>query len=561
MSAALLRPEPDPEPAHLAAPTQAADALAWLAANEAAGRTGDHVQGAACARRAAEAATAVGDKTTAARAQAALALHLARLNECEGAIRAGLLALDHFVFEGSLPAQSQVHSTLALAYDLAGLGQQALTHAVAALDAARACGDRQAECWALNRVGMVQEGVDDGSASRRYMRQALALARELDGPDEIFACLNNLASGALARAQAQGAKNQDQRFTLQQALGDAQDAVQAAQTQGNAHRLMLSTLNLGCVLAGLGLHDEALRHFETCRGLAVEANNLAELPFLELEVARVERAQGLVAQAIARLQKVLPRDGLQAQTPLRRDVHQALYEWLKEVGDSAGALAHLESFHALAMQASEVRSDLQSRILINRLELDQARHNADRARLEADMQRLRAEELDRAAHHDALTGLYNRRFMDSQLPRLVQRAQERALPLAMAVLDIDHFKHVNDKHGHAMGDRVLAEVARLLRLTVRGSDLPIRFGGEEFVIVLVDTSMERAHEVCERLRQAVQQHDWASLHADLRVTLSAGLSVWCEAETPAQWLARADGALYGAKHAGRNQVMQALDAG
>jgi diguanylate cyclase (GGDEF)-like protein len=536
------------------------DVHGLLAASDAAGRAGDHVLGAESAQRAADAAAAVGDRASAARAQAALALHLTRLNDCEAGIRAGLCALDQFVADGDLLAQSQVHSTLALTYDLAGLGQQALAHAVAALDAARACGDRQAECWALNRVGMVQETVDHGQASQRYLRQALAIARELGGADEIFACLNNLASGALALAHMQHANGQAKHLVLRQALGDAHDAMTAAQTQGNAHRLMLSTLNLGCVLAGLGLHDDALRHFAACRQLAIQASNFSELRFLELEVARVEHAQGRAELAIGRLQTLVTQADLNNHTHLRRDVHEALYQWLKEAGDAAHALVHLEAFHGLALQACEVRSNLQSRILINRLELDQARHNADRARLEADMQRLRAEELDRAAHHDALTGLFNRRFMDSQLPRLVQRAQERALPLAIAVLDIDHFKRVNDCHGHAMGDRVLADVARLLQQTLRGSDLPIRFGGEEFVIVLVDTSMERAHEVCERLRQEVQQHDWSALHGDLHVTLSAGLSVWREGETLAQWMARADGALYGAKHAGRNQVVLALAA-
>ena len=158
---------------------------------------------------------------------------------------------------------------------------------------------------------------------------------------------------------------------------------------------------------------------------------------------------------------------------------------------------------------------------------------------------------------DALTGLHNRRYMESHLATLAEQAAARGKPLALMILDIDYFKAVNDTLGHDAGDDVLREFAVRIRKSIRGIDLACRYGGEEFVIVMPETDAHVAGMVAERLRRSIAGQKFAvskgSKHID--VTISIGLSTMeRKGEPVADLLKRADKALYRAKHAGRNRV-------
>jgi len=159
---------------------------------------------------------------------------------------------------------------------------------------------------------------------------------------------------------------------------------------------------------------------------------------------------------------------------------------------------------------------------------------------------------------DALTGLHNRRYMETHLGTLVEQAAQRGKPLAALVLDIDHFKSINDTHGHDAGDDVLREFALRIRRSIRNIDLACRFGGEEFVVVMPDTDMAVAAAVAERLRRRVAGEPFPIQRGTtlLNVTLSIGIAALGGAEdTAAAMLKRADQALYRAKRDGRNRVV------
>lgn len=163
-----------------------------------------------------------------------------------------------------------------------------------------------------------------------------------------------------------------------------------------------------------------------------------------------------------------------------------------------------------------------------------------------------------AAVTDALTGLYNRRYMEGHLNTLVNDAAQRGKAISLLILDIDYFKAVNDTHGHDVGDEVLRELARRIRQTVRGIDMACRLGGEEFVIVLPETDMALAYHIAERLRQSIGNIAFpiASAGIDLDVTISVGVAALEDAEDNADTiLKRADKALYRAKRDGRNRVV------
>ncbi|HWJ41862.1 MAG TPA: diguanylate cyclase [Solirubrobacterales bacterium] len=156
-------------------------------------------------------------------------------------------------------------------------------------------------------------------------------------------------------------------------------------------------------------------------------------------------------------------------------------------------------------------------------------------------------EVQNLARHDALTGLPNRRVLQEMLPREMARARRNELPLCLAIVDIDHFKAYNDTHGHLAGDEVLRACAREWDSALRGEDTLVRFGGEEFLVVLPGTEPEQAAEVVERLRR----------QTPMEQTCSAGLARWDQVESIDDLLRRADEALYLAKAGGRDQLAQA----
>ncbi|TIP36723.1 MAG: diguanylate cyclase, partial [Mesorhizobium sp.] len=159
---------------------------------------------------------------------------------------------------------------------------------------------------------------------------------------------------------------------------------------------------------------------------------------------------------------------------------------------------------------------------------------------------------------DGLTGLHNRRYLDSHLQTLFDRAAARRRPLSVMITDLDRFKSINDTYGHDGGDDVLREFARRLRKNVRGIDLACRFGGEEFVVVMPDTEGAVAEKVAERIRAEIAQAPFAigSDGKTIEVTVSVGVSSLLKGtDSVAALMKRADLALYEAKSGGRNRVV------
>lgn len=171
-----------------------------------------------------------------------------------------------------------------------------------------------------------------------------------------------------------------------------------------------------------------------------------------------------------------------------------------------------------------------------------------------------AEDLHEMAITDTLTGLHNRRFLESNINTVIAGVRRRNTQMAILMCDMDYFKQVNDEYGHDAGDAVLKSLAFLLTHNIRASDIVIRYGGEEFLILLLDCHPDMAMEVAEKIRVAVERHTFTHDSFSLKKTLSIGISEF-PPDTEAFWesVKYADVALYNAKESGRNRVVRFSD--
>lgn len=197
----------------------------------------------------------------------------------------------------------------------------------------------------------------------------------------------------------------------------------------------------------------------------------------------------------------------------------------------------------------------ETRLLHVVAELELAHEKVDRAEREIEALKSELQQVIELVHVDPLTGTLNRRGLDDAFGREAARCDRHRAPLCLAVLDVDNFKKINDTHGHQVGDAVLAHLARTINTTLRPNDVIARFGGEEFAVLLPDTDEEAAFFAISRLLDALSRQPFSTGGASIPVTFSAGVARRQTAESQASLMARADTALYRAKHAGKNQVL------
>jgi two-component system cell cycle response regulator len=255
--------------------------------------------------------------------------------------------------------------------------------------------------------------------------------------------------------------------------------------------------------------------------------------------------------------RACPPDVVLVDVELCRDDEQALLAALKGDRDAYRSAVVLLERHDLDLDAAvaALRRGVQDFLVepFSDAELVTRVDAAGRTKVLQEELVGQSERLEALLFEDALTGLANRRFILAQLAGAVSAARRHERPLSVAIIDIDHFKSVNDEHGHAAGDRVLAAVASAMREQLRAEDQLGRLGGEEFLALLPDSNGPAAGTAAEKLRSEIAALAVEHEGRDLGVTISAGWAAW-EGEAPEELLRRADEALYGAKRAGRDRV-------
>jgi diguanylate cyclase (GGDEF)-like protein len=387
---------------------------------------------------------------------------------------------------------------------------------------------------------------DEGEAAFNTSIAGLKAAGEEHRRLRIY---GNLA-GLLRRRGEHARANGDDAVadaTFARAIEVARVVYEVARCSNDRGQLPYSLGMLGALHRCIGDLDAAEQYLRESLALGESLANPRLIAMGALDLARVLGARSRADEALATLRRAREAalaGNLALQVGESWSEEAAVHE---RSGDLRAALDAHRQFHAVEIE----------RLAADRARVEQSRGALDeirRLRREAAQLQRKAAAAEEQARHDPLTGLLNRAGFDAEARPLLERSRGEGRALTMAWIDVDRFKLVNDRFGHAIGDVVLAIVGRMLREERRAGDLAARLGGDEFAVLIRDADRDTALRSFARLHEAVRAHPWEQIVPGLAVTLSTGCAQWRDGETLDQLAHRADEAMYAAKRAGRDQV-------
>lgn len=451
--------------------------------------------------------------------------------------------------------KTQIANTLGnlgMIYGNLGDFSEAFQYMFQVLEMAQDMGDEMLLAKTLNNIGYALTLLNEPDKALPYLKKSLQILRNLDERNAQTSVLDSLCHAYRELGVYESAlENGLQSLLISQELGIQTNEAEYSRSVGKVYLAM-------------GDDEQALiffqRSLEIARtvGFKLEiSQSLRMIGDVYCRREQFDRAVNYLKQALE-IAKEIDIKRLLYQS------HQSLADVYKQVGDFEAALFHYEQFHAYKETIFNTETDQR----VKHLEII---HQVQNAKKDSEIYRLRNVELqqeieerkkvqtalEQLATTDPLTGLFNRRHFYFLAEREFNRTVRYHHSLSLIMMDIDHFKTVNDEHGHLVGDRVLVEIADRIREGLRSSDVPARYGGEEFVIILPNTGLEQAHQVANRIWSAIVKKPISTKKTDIYISASLGVAHMSsgEAETIETLLDWADQALYQAKETGRNQVL------
>jgi diguanylate cyclase (GGDEF)-like protein len=468
--------------------------------------------------------------------------------------------------------------------------ESAYGHMMKALEQSRQIGHKFYEARANNALGALFDWYSNNGLALEHLLEAMGLLDELGERDSMLGCMILSNIGAMYYRQGDHQKSllhyqssllgferlgaglaaQTVRLNIAESLiklgqhATAQEHLEKDIQNIRMHQELelesFALRTLATAQIGQGKHQVALVTLQNALAIAEQHEWLEERGLAHLGLGKVYFEMGQAEKALMHLEAA--RTGLlHSSIENQLEVLQHMVAVKETMGDDRLALTLYREWSQMERKYRETHAERHTKSLMLRFEMAQAQRqtqevlsrNRDLEVAIAEKERLTAE-LERLSFQDSLTNLYNRRYLEQHFSELLAVSEAQGRKVALIVLDIDHFKRVNDQFSHLIGDRVLHQFAQILLQNLRPSDVCVRFGGEEFLVILSDAQFDSGKSIAERLRQNIQAHPWQRMHTHLEITTSIGLALSQSNETVEQLMARADQALYRAKQLGRNQV-------
>jgi diguanylate cyclase (GGDEF)-like protein len=507
---------------------------------------------------------------------------------------------------GDLKGQAMALNLIGSICELQNQPEESIKHHLNSLQLRQAIGDVEGQCGSLNNIGLVYASMNQLGDSLTYLFRSLDLAESIKSDvsrayalcniAEIFAelgeygtaleynqrglellprtndlALESTALTTMGHIYAQMGKHE-------KALHYHRQSLRLAKKTGNQHDKAMALLGLGISLQENQEFTKAYRSLRQALKLVLSTGTANDQVKTLYAIGKNHLLQGKQSQAIAQLHKAIEISKQTGEKHIDK-VHLLLSQTYQLQGNFQLALRHFQEHHVARQKIFNRDSQRQIRTLLARKEIKQAHREIEEQRMRNDelaqalqaaqqadkekenlLQQLatQAAMLEILAHEDGLTGIANRRWLDILYLREFERAQRFGHKLSVAMIDIDNFKQVNDRLSHLVGDEVLRTIAKIIRDNSRSVDVIGRYGGEEFMLVLVETSLEQAREICEKIRRKVESHPWDQIHQALQnLTISLGVTSNQTIQDAEELVRLADSNLYQAKRRGKNQVFAA----
>ncbi|HVM72080.1 MAG TPA: diguanylate cyclase [Anaerolineales bacterium] len=452
----------------------------------------------------------------------------------------------------SLPAvEADILQNVAIILGSLGDYAEALEYAFKGLHLAQSAGDRSREARLLSSLGVIYLHSKNIDESLRTFRQALQLNRQLGEKRYEALVLNNISLSL----NAQG--------NHPEALETSLAALRLAGETGFLGLTVTATGTVGETCLAMADYAQAERYLQEYLEAARSAGLKRDEAWALILLGETHHRQGLDASALSCLSQafeIAGQLGLRAETARCHELMAEIYE---QQGDLRQALDQLKRF-------SQVKETIYNEATARKIANLQVIHQVESARKNAELQYLKTIELQKEIERrkeaesalkelatlDTLTGVSNRRKFFTQAEKKVQSALKKQQPLSMVLLDVDHFKRINDNYGHAVGDQALTAIARIIRANLRRGEMVGRLGGDEFAILLPGSDGLQGQQVARRLQERIASQPFQLDHATFPLTASLGIAELdlAHADTLSLLLERADQAMYSAKRLGRNRT-------
>ncbi len=451
-------------------------------------------------------------------------------------------------------------SRLGVIYSYLGDYDAALENMIDSLRRFEELGDKTRIADLQCNVSMVFMEIDELEKSEAYMREALEFAENSGSEEQRAAFLNNLALLLYRREKKH------------EALGCLLKSAEIKENQGDSSKLMTTFLNIATAYEEMGEHTPVIGYIEKAMELAemYRDTECCATCFKQLGVhltnrGEYDRAETYLKKALKLLEgtsfakRILGTlRELSTLFEKKGDYRQAL-RYMKEQTEcerrvfseeKARKIAHVSSLYEAKKKTLEAELLRERTDELTRLNKEISEQYRDLKAAEGALKQAN-KKLQQKMEVDPLTGLLNNQRIYEKIQSLIDHSTANDEPLSIVMFDLDHFKQLNDKNGHPVGNKALAKVARTIKENIRDHDLAFRFGGEEFLVLLTGRGRDVAVRVAERIRKAVEK---MSFHESLKITVSGGAKQLAN-ENAHELVVEADRLLYEAKRLGRNRTM------